>query len=235
MHVGCVSWLVEFLGPNGGGDNPGHARTQRPPTQNPHTTTTGELQHLLRHAGGGPEPQGGGQARVGPPLLAHLRADGRVLDVLQGHPRGLFQREELQGGPGQGDYLWRWLCCVKGLGFGRTDCKGMYWHPPTHTHTPYPTIHPRAQHKPQFLVAVPRLFETIYRGVQQKFATEKGVKKGLISFFTKVNTGGGWVMYGYIACRGGDGTSRSNDGHSTAQPNTPTHKQTKKRRCRWPT
>lgn len=54
----------------------------------------------------------------------------------------------------------------------------------TRTDTQY--IHTHIQHKPQFLVAVPRLFETIYRGVQQKFATEKGVKKGLISFFTKV-------------------------------------------------
>ena len=40
------------------------------------------------------------------------------------------------------------------------------------------------QYKPHFLVAVPRLFETIYRGVQQKFAVEKGLKKKLISLFT---------------------------------------------------
>jgi long-chain acyl-CoA synthetase len=42
------------------------------------------------------------------------------------------------------------------------------------------------QYRPEFLVAVPRLFETIYRGVQQKFSSEKGVKKALINFFTAV-------------------------------------------------
>lgn len=67
-----------------------------------------------------------------------------------------------------------------------------------YTHTPYLTHHPpnhppnppdtQSQHKPQFIVAVPRLFETIYRGVQQKFATEKGAKRALINFFTKART-----------------------------------------------
>jgi hypothetical protein len=40
------------------------------------------------------------------------------------------------------------------------------------------------QYKPQYLVAVPRLLETIYRGVLGKFAGEKPVKRRLISFFT---------------------------------------------------
>lgn len=85
------------------------------------------------------------------------------------------------------------LCCSVGLGFGGRMI-GMHAlaPPPDRSTESPPTITPtRAQHKPQFLVAVPRLFETIYRGVQQKFATEKGVKKGLISFFTKVKWGGG--------------------------------------------
>jgi long-chain acyl-CoA synthetase len=42
------------------------------------------------------------------------------------------------------------------------------------------------QYKPQFIFAVPRLFETIYRGVLNKFATEKPGKRKIINFFTKV-------------------------------------------------
>ena len=42
------------------------------------------------------------------------------------------------------------------------------------------------QHKPQFIVAVPRLLETVFRGVQQTFAMEKGAKRALINFFSKV-------------------------------------------------
>jgi hypothetical protein len=58
---------------------------------------------------------------------------------------------------------------------------------PNFTPTPITSIHTQPpQHKPQFIVAVPRLFETVYRGVQQKFATEKGAKKKLIDFFSKV-------------------------------------------------
>lgn len=41
-----------------------------------------------------------------------------------------------------------------------------------------------SQYKPQFIFAVPRLFETIYRGVMNKFATESALKKKLIAFFT---------------------------------------------------
>ena len=43
------------------------------------------------------------------------------------------------------------------------------------------------QFKPQFLVAVPRLFETIYRGVQQKFASETKAKARIIKFFRRVS------------------------------------------------
>jgi long-chain acyl-CoA synthetase len=43
------------------------------------------------------------------------------------------------------------------------------------------------QYKPQFIFAVPRLFETIYRGVLNKFASEKPGKRKIIDFFTKVS------------------------------------------------
>uniref|UniRef100_I2CP03 Long-chain acyl-CoA synthetase n=1 Tax=Nannochloropsis gaditana (strain CCMP526) TaxID=1093141 RepID=I2CP03_NANGC len=54
-----------------------------------------------------------------------------------------------------------------------------------------------AKHQPQFIVAVPRLLETIYRGVLQKFATEKGAKKKIIEFFTRV--GSAWVKAWRVA------------------------------------
>ncbi|GAB5036038.1 long-chain-fatty-acid ligase [Nannochloropsis oceanica] len=53
------------------------------------------------------------------------------------------------------------------------------------------------KHHPQFIVAVPRLLETIYRGVLQKFAAEKGTKKKIISFFSKV--GMAWVKTWRVA------------------------------------
>jgi len=40
------------------------------------------------------------------------------------------------------------------------------------------------KYKPHFLIAVPRLFETIYKGVQQNFSSQKGIKKKLVTFFT---------------------------------------------------
>jgi long-chain acyl-CoA synthetase len=54
-----------------------------------------------------------------------------------------------------------------------------------------------AKHRPQFIVAVPRLLETIYRGVLQKFAAEKGAKKKIIDFFTR--TGSAWVKAWRVA------------------------------------
>ena len=43
-----------------------------------------------------------------------------------------------------------------------------------------------AKHRPQFIVAVPRLLETIYRGVLQKFGAEKKAKRRIIKLFTSV-------------------------------------------------
>ena len=44
------------------------------------------------------------------------------------------------------------------------------------------------KYKPHFLVAVPRLIETIYKGAMSNFSAQSPLKQKLVSFFTRVST-----------------------------------------------
>ncbi len=42
-------------------------------------------------------------------------------------------------------------------------------------------------HRPHFLIAVPRLYDSIHEGIKAKFAKESAVKRTIIAFFTLVS------------------------------------------------
>jgi long-chain acyl-CoA synthetase len=44
------------------------------------------------------------------------------------------------------------------------------------------------KYKPHYLIAVPRLFETIYKGAQTNFAAQPASKQKLVAIFSAVST-----------------------------------------------
>jgi hypothetical protein len=66
----------------------------------------------------------------------------------------------------------------------------------TCVHNQYLTEH--APRRPHFLIAVPRLYDSIHDGIKTKFAKESAVKRALIAFFTMVKT---LPMHKYYTCQ----------------------------------